>query len=119
MKQCHKCGAEWADDKKQPGPKDFCSKCTAFLHCCKNCKFYAPGRHNQCQIPNTEWVGDRGGHNFCDEFEFLDSNRETKPVPKKDAHHDALDVLFGDVERTSTGREEAKDDFEKLFGDRS
>lgn len=113
MKQCHKCGAEWTDTLKQPGPKDFCTHCTAFLHCCKNCRFFAPGRHNQCQIPNTEWVGDRAGLNFCDEFEFADQLTDTKHPPKQD---ESLNALFGDVSSSPRNREDAKDNFEKLFG---
>jgi len=113
MKRCHKCGAPWMSEKKQPAVKEYCENCTAYLHCCKNCRFHAPSRHNQCQIGTTEWVGDREGANFCDEFEFADADTQGKDTAKSAKAKDALDSLFG-------GEEQAKpklDDFKKLFGE--
>ncbi len=114
MRQCHRCGAEWVGDKRQPGPKEFCAQCTAYLHCCKNCKFHDTSAHNECRIPNTEWVGDRAGCNFCDEFEFADTQPgATRGDVKKAQARDALRSLFdGDADTMPTGA----DAFDKLFG---
>ncbi len=97
---CHKCHRDWeAGGKPRPGFKETCLNCGAYLHSCKNCRFHRPSMHNQCYIPNTEWVGDRAGANFCEEFEFA-----------------MTDPAAGDGE---TAREAAKPSFEALFGNNS
>ena len=105
MKRCHKCGKEWEGGKgqlgakRQPGPKDSCEACTAYLHCCRNCRFHDPSVHNQCRIPNTEWVGDRMGLNYCDEFEFAETSETVSGITKQGKALDAISNLFGeDVE---------------------
>jgi hypothetical protein len=97
MKRCHKCGTEWVSEKRQPGFRDTCPQCTAYLHCCLNCRFHDPHAHNQCYIPNTEWVGDRRGGNFCEEFEFRDAviNGEI-PEKKQEQARKVLEGLFGE-----------------------
>ncbi len=116
MKQCHACGAVWEDEvKKQPGPKDICGGCSAYLHCCLNCLYYEPGVHNDCYIPTTEWVGDKAGCNFCDEFTFADAadaGTETRPG---DSARNALDELFGGGDESNDSG--SLDDFKRLFGD--
>ena len=97
MKRCHKCGAEWISDKRRPGVKEFCEQCAAYLHCCLNCRFHDPTQHNQCRIPNTDWVGNRAGANFCDEFEFADTEQQADDSAKKAQARQALDSLFGDT----------------------
>lgn len=94
---CHKCAAPWESDKRQPGFKETCTGCGAYLHCCKNCRFHTPSAPNQCYIPNTEYVADRKGLNFCEEFEFREG------LPKSDANtqkqqqaRETLNSLFGD-----------------------
>lgn len=100
--------------KKQPGPKDFCDGCSAYLHCCLNCRFYDEGAPNKCYIPNTEWVADKAGANFCDEFEFADDTTEGRGNQKESDARDAFHHLFGDnPDEAGTGPA----DFNKLFGD--
>jgi hypothetical protein len=50
MRHCHKCGTEWVSDKRVPGVKETCPNCTAYLHCCFNCRFHDRSAHNQCLI---------------------------------------------------------------------
>ncbi|MBI2425940.1 MAG: hypothetical protein HYV27_24160 [Candidatus Hydrogenedentes bacterium] len=95
MRLCHNCHTPWDAGKPKPAPKDSCPACDAYLHCCLNCRHHRPSLHNQCYIPNTEWVGDRRGMNYCDEFEF----RITKPGGQEDAQQQAarssLEALLG------------------------
>jgi len=114
-KNCHKCHTEWIPGEMvEPAIKETCVKCNAYLHCCKNCKFHRPSMHNQCYIPNTEWVGDRTGANFCEEFEFA----VTEPAagqaisPKEEAKA-ALDALFG--KGPAAGPPKAHPGFDDLF----
>jgi hypothetical protein len=50
------------------GFRETCPACSSYLHSCAGCRYYAPGKPNSCEIPGTEWVADREGANFCDEF---------------------------------------------------
>ena len=60
--------------------KTVCDACGAYLHACQGCKFHQPGKPNECQIPNTDQVRDRGHFNYCDEFKALsESIKDNKP----------------------------------------
>ena len=50
------------------GVRAVCVQCHAYLHCCRNCDFYAPGVANDCREPNAERVADKEQGNFCDYF---------------------------------------------------
>lgn len=65
---CHQCGHEmvitWV-----PGRLDTCSACSAYLHCCLNCRFYEPTLSNGCQEPQAEYVQDKAAGNYCEFFQ--------------------------------------------------
>jgi hypothetical protein len=101
MHQCHHCKRERDSDRRQPGIKECCESCGAYLHCCKNCRFHSPNSHNQCYIPNTESVGDRHKLNFCDEFEFAsDTGDNTANQKQAEARKGALELLGDDDTET-------------------
>jgi hypothetical protein len=50
--------------------QDTCFSCNKDLRCCKNCRFWDPGAHNQCRENLTEYVPDREKANFCASFEI-------------------------------------------------
>lgn len=93
---CHRCGAQ---RRLQPGEKlprrEECGGCGADLHCCKGCRFFDPGRNNQCAEPQAELVTDKEAANFCDYFE-----------PR---------TVVNLVNRTSAGPDEARKKFGNLF----
>ena len=115
MRQCYKCGKEWVSDKKQPSFKEFCDDCSAYLHCCLNCRFYDKHAHNHCRIPTTEWVADREGPNFCEDLEFADAAVESAGNEEKRNALDAFDALFD--ESPEGAPHKGPTDFKKLFGD--
>lgn len=80
MTFCWKCGKAIADLPKKISFRELCPHCDAYLHCCKNCQNYEPGRPNNCKIPGTEQVRDREASNLCEEFAFLGK----APPPKVD-----------------------------------
>lgn len=51
-----------------------CDNCGAYLHSCVNCKFYAPGKENDCREPQSEHARDKNSANFCEYFVFTESN---------------------------------------------
>ncbi len=70
---CFNCGTEYSFQDRV-GRRDTCPKCDADLHCCRNCRLYAPSAHNQCNEPQAEWVRDKDRANYCDYFEPLSGN---------------------------------------------
>ena len=50
-----------------------CPQCRKQTHVCRNCRFYEPGRPNDCQEPVAEPVKDKNRANFCDYFEPSDT----------------------------------------------
>jgi hypothetical protein len=64
---CHRCGAH-VDARERLGRRDACLRCGAALHCCRNCDFFAPGRHNDCREPLAERQVDKEAANFCEYF---------------------------------------------------
>ena len=64
---CWHCGhALAASDFTREGE---CPNCRRQTHVCRNCRFYAPGRSNDCFEPVAEAVSDKQRANFCDYFE--------------------------------------------------
>ena len=116
MKRCQRCAAEYVSAKKQPGPKDTCESCLAYLHSCLNCRFYDERANNKCYIPTTEWIADKEGPNFCDEFEFADAEAQAQSAGAHDSARNALDALFGNALQ-DTEKKSNLSDFEKLFGE--
>ncbi len=76
--------------------RETCPKCDADLHVCKNCRFYDPGKHNQCAEVQAEWVRDKEAANYCDYF-----------VPNP--------ILYAQGERPASPADEAKKKFGSLF----
>ena len=75
MKVCHKCGEEW-NGINQPGARAYCTKCSADLHVCFNCRFYDPAKSNKCQVNDAEAVVWKDKANYCEDFQFTDKKAE-------------------------------------------
>lgn len=65
---CHNCGRDIKLIAKVARTEE-CPHCGADMHCCKNCRFFDPGKNNQCSETQAEWVRDKISANFCDFFE--------------------------------------------------
>jgi hypothetical protein len=88
---CHRCGTRFDGDRVPV--RAVCPRCSAFLHCCRNCDFYAPGLANDCREPRAERVADKEQGNFCDWFRPAPAAR---PAARASAGgtRAALDALF-------------------------
>ncbi|NLN93550.1 MAG: hypothetical protein GX130_09630 [Candidatus Hydrogenedens sp.] len=91
---CRKCGSPWESDRSQPSFKEYCLKCSAWLHSCLHCRFHRKTAPNQCEIPGTEAVRDREGLNYCEDFEFLAGHAEIKDLEKQEEARKKLAALF-------------------------
>jgi hypothetical protein len=111
---CHKCETEWVSEKKRPGFKEFCETCSAYLHCCKNCRFHNPSSHNGCVIHTTEPVGDPAGLNFCEEFEWSEPGEDKSKSERAESMNTFNDLFGGELKDTS---KKPLSEFDDLFGE--
>ena len=94
---CHNCGREIKLITKVARTEE-CPNCKADMHCCKNCRFFDPGRNNQCTETQAEYVRQKDRANFCDYFEPsnrvpLTTRGSSTSAPKNDVRK-AFDDLF-------------------------
>jgi hypothetical protein len=71
----------WGDVKI--GFRAACPHCSSDLHVCVNCRYFAPGKPNDCLVPGTEPVRDREAANFCEEFKLLIPSASPAQADKK------------------------------------
>jgi len=64
---CFKCG-HVSDELGKVSFRATCPKCDSDLHVCKTCRFYSPGKPNDCAVPGTDYVPNREASNLCEEF---------------------------------------------------
>lgn len=87
---CWSCGGNLkAGDYQREGECPWCRKQT---HVCRNCRFFEPGRPNDCQEPVAEPVRDKNRANFCDYLE--PSSEAYLPGADPDALRASADSLF-------------------------
>ena len=115
MRCCYNCGTEWDSEKREPGVKEFCPHCDAWLHCCLNCRFHDPGASQQCQNPTVEYVADKAAANFCGEFEFAETAPPRDEGPDHDGARETFGGLFGGDGESSGPPDEGRDAFRRLF----
>ena len=87
---CWSCGEHLVASQYQREGE--CPKCRKQTHVCRNCRFYAPGRANDCFEPIAEPVRDKERANFCDYFE--PSASAYRPAADADRLRSAADALF-------------------------
>lgn len=101
---CWKCRKQVSPVNIKIGFRAACPHCGIDQHVCKNCRYYSPGKPNDCAVPGTEPIKDREAFNFCEEF------RPLTTLPPAGTNERAK-KLFGEDE---IGR---KKDFNSLFKD--
>jgi hypothetical protein len=114
--RCYKCGDELVFDVKI-GRRDMCPNCYAYLHCCKNCRFWDPSVHNECVENRAEFIRDREEGNFCLYFTFKES--EEGQESEADAAKAKLNALFGggpaEARKAPQTADDAKAKLDALF----
>ncbi len=89
---CWKCGLSLEELRSgKISFREVCDNCHAYLHCCRNCRYYKPGLPNDCAIPGTETISDREAMNFCEEFQLMGQGPSKQIDPKEIEKR-----LFGD-----------------------
>ena len=93
---CWKCGeAIQVPTGNRLGHRDACPACDADLHACRNCRFYDPGKNNECAEPQAEWTRGKEAANYCNYFSpnltlFARRNRPASQVNDAKKRFDSL-----------------------------
>ena len=93
MNLCFSCKKE-LKIRERPGRHDVCPFCSADLKACMNCRFYDEGAYNSCREPRAERVVEKNRANFCEYFEFMDSQGDIKKESPEEARR-KLEEIFG------------------------
>ena len=90
---CVRCGHKW-ELKTQPGFRQTCPECDAFLHSCVNCRLYNR-RGDQCSSVTAECKpGSREQHNYCEEYQI--AQIRPNPEPAEENSLAKWKALFGE-----------------------
>jgi hypothetical protein len=92
MLQCWKCHKIISEEPIKIGFRTYCPYCDVDQHVCLHCRHHAPEKHNECNVPGTDWIKDRQVRNYCEDFDIkpIINSKETN-LPKK-----GIDSLFKD-----------------------
>ncbi len=90
---CYKCGTENTLSHALPARSELCSKCSSYLRCCMNCRFFDPAAPKACREPMAELVGNKELGNYCDYFAPA-QERSTTSDRAAEARK-KLEALFG------------------------
>jgi len=117
---CWKCGASVAELPLPLSRLAECPKCRAYLHACKLCLHFAPGRPRSCNEQDAEEVTDKERANFCGWFEPRDHAFRAGSNPARASEaKSALENLFGDGEVSTVSKTDAaRSELDELFGNK-
>jgi hypothetical protein len=96
-RHCHNCGEPWTLNGN-PGRGETCMKCRADLRCCLNCQSFDARAAEQCRERRAELVFDKRAGNFCEYFEFVKRQWESKEFKnsREEAARAHLKKILGD-----------------------
>ncbi len=77
--KCWKCHKPISEEPVKIGFRAVCIHCDIDLHVCKNCRYYSPGKPNDCLVPGTDSIKDRESANLCEEFKPTTSLQTKNP----------------------------------------
>lgn len=96
MSSCYECGNALNFNLNQISRTTCCIKCDRDVRCCKNCRYYHHGSHNDCNESQAERVLDKERANFCDYFKLNEraEGQALVSVSSKQNTLSKLDDLF-------------------------
>ena len=103
--RCYNCATTLAPDA------DFraaCPKCSAALHCCKQCAHFEPSRRFQCLKPIPVRLASKDRANECELF-------EPRVTVARDAAPGVASATYPVVNQSPRGPNEARAAFDNLF----
>lgn len=95
--KCWNCGASLNDIPRPISRHANCSKCFEVLHCCRMCRWYAPGRPGDCDHDRADPPVEKENANFCEFFSPTNAF-VTSESQRKDSAKSEFSALFGESE---------------------
>jgi len=123
---CWNCGASLKEIPRPISRHANCPKCYEVLHCCRMCRWYAPGRPGDCDHDRAEPPVEKENANFCEYFAPGIGTYEAEEGMKKQAARSKFASLFGEDEQGDTepesdllpnDQDEARSKLDDLFKD--
>jgi len=102
---CWNCGASLKEIPRPISRHANCPKCYEVLHCCRMCRWYAPGRPGDCDHDRAEPPVEKENANFCEYFAPGTGTYESEEGMKKQAARSKFASLFGEDEQEERGPE--------------
>ena len=93
MHICALCGKA-VDIGRSMSGKEVCPHCRGDLHICLNCRFYSSTSSGECKEPKAERQRHIDKANFCDYFQFRESEGGLSIDSEKAEAMRKLDGLF-------------------------
>lgn len=93
--KCWKCHKTVSEEPIKISFHAVCPHCGIDLHTCTNCRYYAPGKPNDCAVPGTEYIRDRERNNFCEDYKI----KLDEPAAQKEQPRNKFNSLFKDEEK--------------------
>ncbi|MCU7815394.1 MAG: hypothetical protein KZQ81_09335 [Candidatus Thiodiazotropha sp. (ex Rostrolucina anterorostrata)] len=90
--KCWQCSTEL--EAADYGRETNCRRCGKPTRVCRNCRWYAPARPNQCEEPMAEPIMDKEKPNFCGYFEPTMDVSADKGNHSDDTIRQAAENLF-------------------------
>lgn len=91
---CWNCGASLEEVPRPISRHANCPSCYEVLHCCRMCRWYAPGRPQDCDHDRADPPVHKEGANFCEYFSPQRNAWASEVDERKAAARSQLDSLF-------------------------
>lgn len=93
--KCWNCGTS-LDGVPRPISRHVnCCQCFEVLHCCRMCKWYAPGRPQDCDHDRADPPVEKEAANFCDYFAPTPKAFDRDEAAEKSVAKSKAAALFG------------------------
>jgi hypothetical protein len=90
--KCWHCGHDL--ESADYGRETNCITCNRPTRVCRNCRWYAPSRPNQCEEPAVERVLEKEKPNFCELFEPTSTPLSENTKSSEESLRQAAEDLF-------------------------
>lgn len=116
---CWNCGTSLEEIPRPISRHANCPKCYEVLHCCRMCRFYAPGRPGDCDHDRAEPPVEKENANFCEYFAPSFNTWVSAEGQRKEAARSKFDALFGgdDVDGGALDPDDPRSKLDDLFDD--
>lgn len=117
---CWNCGASLDDIPRPISRHADCPECHEVLHCCRLCRWYAPGRPGDCDHDRAEPPVEKESANFCEYFAPTAGSFVSSEAQQKAAARSRFDALFGDGDgqpSADDGEDDLRSKLDDLFDD--